>query len=65
MNKNEAKMEFEALWLDEAKSHNRPNDKSAIRLYWNNFVDGLQKDGKITKRQADNWVNPFLSKKDR
>lgn len=26
---------------------------------WNNFVDSLQKDGQISRRQADTWVNPW------
>ena len=41
------------------------NDKAAIREAWNNFVDCLQKSRQITRRQAETWVNPFLSQKDR
>lgn len=26
---------------------------------WNNFTDALQKDGRITRYQCDNWTNPF------
>lgn len=34
-------------------------DKPAIREAWNNYTDGLQKDGLITASQYHNWVGPF------
>jgi hypothetical protein len=34
-------------------------DKPARREEWNNYVDALQKDGMITRHQADTWDNPF------
>jgi len=43
----------------------KSGDKAAIREHWNNTVDLFQKEGKITARQANTWVNPFLKPKDR
>ena len=61
MTKQEAKQSFaESIILCIPVS-----DVPAIRQAWNNYVDGLQKSGQITQQQADKWVNPFLSKKDR
>jgi hypothetical protein len=40
-------------------------DKGAIRLAWNNFIDGLQKSGQISEHSAATWVNPFLHERDR
>ena len=37
----------------------RVPDKVAMRTAWNDFVDWLQKAGKVTTKQADTWVNPF------
>ena len=34
-------------------------DKVAMRESWNNFTDGLCKDGEITESQYNNWSNPF------
>lgn len=61
MTKNEAKNEFKGHF---PKLLER-GDKAEIRESWNNFVDGLQKAGDVTERQAETWMNPFLSKKDR
>ena len=36
------------------------HDKPALREAWNNFTDMLCKDGRITPRQYDTWLNPFL-----
>jgi len=33
-------------------------DKPGRREMWNNWIDGLQKDGTITERQADTWGHP-------
>ena len=35
------------------------SDKIALSEAWNNFVDSLLKDGVVTRRQFDHWVNPF------
>ena len=33
-------------------------DKPLRREMWNNFIDGMQRDGTITERQADTWGHP-------
>lgn len=44
-------------------TYERPNliDTSitTLRCAWNEYVDMLYRDGQITERQADTWVNPF------
>jgi hypothetical protein len=35
-----------------------PPDRPMRREMWNNFVDGLQKDGVITREQAYSWSHP-------
>ena len=35
------------------------NDIVAKREAWNNYIDSLQKDGVVSKSQANNWSNPF------
>lgn len=61
MTKQEAKQSFaESIVLCIST-----RDIPAIRQAWNGFVDNLQKSGQITQVQADKWVNPVLSKKDR
>ena len=34
-------------------------DKPKIRQAWNVYTDMLCKDGEITQRQYDTWINPF------
>lgn len=34
------------------------NDMAALRESWNNYVDGLCKDGCITEYRADTWCQP-------
>ena len=33
-------------------------DRPAIREAWNNWTDGLCKNGQITQRQYDRWLCP-------
>ena len=61
MTKHEAKCEFAVSAVEVLKSKDYP----AIREGWNNYVDSLRKDGRITQKQAETWVNPFLSKNQR
>lgn len=35
-------------------------DKPALRESWNDFVDELQRDGKISERQASTWTQPKI-----
>lgn len=38
-------------------------DRSLVRMTWNDYVDGLEKDGEITERQAATWTQPkFISR---
>lgn len=35
------------------------NTRTARRCAWNDYVDQLQKQGDITAKQAETWVNPY------
>ena len=60
MTKEQAKAEF----IDIVKTSNirrwKRNDRPALREAWNNFTDYLCKERRITPRQYDQWLNPFL-----
>ena len=60
MTKSEAVAQFRELWRDFLSSnpHFR-GDKIAKRCSFNDYVDGLNKDGLVTDYQAYNWSNPF------
>jgi len=52
--------EFKTVW--QAILLDQPNYKGnsiAKREAFNNFVDGLNKDGIVSNHQAYNWSNPF------
>lgn len=52
--------EFKTVW--QAILSDKPNykgDSIAKREAFNNFVDGLNKDGIVSNHQAYNWSNPF------
>tara|TARA_R100001463_G_scaffold131839_1_gene192142 strand:- start:473 stop:661 length:189 start_codon:yes stop_codon:yes gene_type:complete len=52
--------EFKILWqetLTDKPSYK--NDSIAKREAFNNYVDGLNKDGIVSNHQAYNWSNPF------
>lgn len=34
-------------------------DRVAKRTAWNDYVDALQKQGYISAKQAETWVNPY------
>lgn len=53
MTKQQAISVFEATWRGD------PTDKVALRCAFNDFCDVLEKDGSITRRQADTWLNPY------
>lgn len=69
MTKNEALQGFREVYLPEIRKTERKNagdtprrsyvDEVMRREEWNNYVDSLQKDGQVTRWQADNWTNPF------
>ena len=45
-----------AEFIKECKSR---KDRVMLWEDWNNWTDGLCKDGVITERQYRNWSNPF------
>ena len=60
MTKKEVVASFRELWSDFLQSN--PNfrvDSIAKRCAFNDYVDGLNKDGLVTDYQAYNWSNPF------
>jgi hypothetical protein len=48
-----------ATFKAQIKPHIPKGDKPALCEAWNNYVDSLHRDGMITYRQVNNWVNPF------
>jgi hypothetical protein len=59
MTKVEAIKEFYTYVLPQVYQAYGKRDKPAIREAWNNFTDSLQREGKITEDQYNNWGNPF------
>ena len=60
MTKKEVVEQFRWDWSDFLKSNpSWRGDRIAKREAFNNFVDGLNKDGRVTDYQAYNWSNPF------
>ena len=59
MTKLEAIKEFYRDILPEVYKTYGKRDKPAISEAWNNFTDALQKEGRITEEQYNNWSNPF------
>ena len=35
------------------------NDKPAMRQAWNDYIDSLQRDGRISMKQANTWDSPI------
>ena len=60
MTKKQAVDQFRADWADLIKSDpSWRGDVVAKRTSFNDYVDGLNKDGLVTDYQAYNWSNPF------
>ena len=60
MTKKDAVQQFRWDWADFVKSNpNFRGDSIAKRCAFNDYVDGLNKDGLVTDYQAYNWSNPF------
>ena len=60
MTKVEAVASFRESWSDFLQSNpNFRGDSIAKRTSFNDYVDGLNKDGLVTDYQAYNWSNPF------
>jgi hypothetical protein len=55
-----------AYAVEEFKTYHLPAIKDASpttrRTAWNDFVDYLQKDGRVTESQAERWVQPSFCK---
>ena len=61
MQKHDAEFLFDTEILPGVKRASEMDgskDYAARKMAWNNFVDGLQKEGQITERQADTWAQP-------
>lgn len=58
--KRQVLAEFAELWRDMLRSNpSLRGDTTAKRESFNDYVDGLNKDGLVTDAQAFNWSNPF------
>jgi hypothetical protein len=58
MTKLQAEREFKMGYLPYLPK----GDKPAKRMAWNNFVDQLQREGRITAKQASTWDQPEFIK---
>ena len=62
MTKAEALKQFRQIYNSfcggEAPRYRR-GDVIAKRTHWNDYTDGLCKDGLITQKQYENWGQPF------
>lgn len=63
MTKREAREHFIELWGAENIRYNKLHDKPALREAWNNYVDGLHRERRITDKQVQTWLNPFFRAK--
>lgn len=60
MNKKQVLQEFRTLWADlVAIDKNMKGDTIAKREAFNNYVDQLNKERRVTDKQAYTWSNPF------
>jgi hypothetical protein len=59
MTKKEALIEFKEYFLPEVIKQYGEKDIIAKRECWNNYTDSLCKDGLITQKQYNNWMNPY------
>ena len=58
--KTEVLSQFKELWADVVANDPKwRGDSIAKRCAFNDYVDGLNKDGLVTDNQAYNWSNPF------
>jgi hypothetical protein len=60
MNKKQVLTEFRAIWADLMAIDRRlRGDSIAKREAFNNYVDQLNKERRVTDKQAYTWLNPF------
>ena len=46
------------MFKDEFLQHLPPRDCPARRTAWNDYIDWLEKDGRITVKQSYSWTQP-------
>jgi hypothetical protein len=56
MTKIEAEKEFRYYMKDASQVR---RDKVMMLVAWGEFTDALCKEGRITMRQYEGWINPF------
>jgi len=62
MTKSEVEREFREYVLPGVKSQYERDglpDHPARAEAWNDFVDGLQKEGRVSRKQSETWTNPY------
>ena len=59
MTKAEVVQNFRQLWKEQLKGSRLYYDTIAKREAFNNYTDGLCKEGLITQKQYENWGQPF------
>lgn len=59
MTRNDAISEFREHHLQGVVKQFGMNDVPALRQAWNDYTDGLHRDGRITDYQVNHWNNPF------
>ena len=64
MTKAEAVEQFKETVLPSIFKRHGTSDEPALSEAWNNWTDGLCKDGEITDRQYANWIGPRITKSD-
>ena len=52
------KRQAESEWREFYLPHFNRQDKPMLRESWNNFTDGLLKEGRISEQQYNNWSQP-------
>ena len=57
--KEQAILEFRKFILPQTIAKYGTNDSVAIREDWNNWTDALYKEGRITRKNVDNWTVPL------
>jgi ABC-type amino acid transport substrate-binding protein len=58
MNRDRALKQFQREVAPVVLAKYGKNDRPACREAWNNWIDGLQKDGQITRQQSETWIGP-------
>lgn len=63
MGKYMTKKEVESWFKEDFRALLLRNDIPAKRMAWNDYVDMLQKEGRISKEKAASWTQPkFVNK---